>query len=548
MGRKKHRSKKNNLSLRKSRDNAVCEKSTIRNVPRTDEEAIESNETRKGTLTDDKCLKKETIDHLAGISNGPIDVRSRLTYPLVLNDSSKLSLNESNRGDDDGNDVNDDGDSEEESVELNVKPRFVFVSSLCAVCLAKSRLFCERCRMVSYCCKIHRTQGSLEHGKLCETLTEIRWSIVSMLSNESGVQLDAEQYRVFRLKLLGIFESKIGRSLDLWEREIILYPRVCRICRRFSEKLICCTYCGMEYFCEGHDGEHKNWCEEFRILQRFLFLQHKYGYIDVKIPNVYREMLVARPEFGFNELMYEIYGDCWYYRKMDCYTYSTLSHLCTIPLTALYSMQISSPEWKNKVDCTIHMLGAEFQFEGINLHVWERMFLHFLPNLKKLCLILIGPELRLPKGVPHKLLSTVKVCKKCKSTGRAVVVSFKQEMLYHDLIRDTSECLSKPDLICVYNPGLYRKTGFEGKDTWLETIKEFCKTSIPVTVTSYTEDEMHWEITRINSIADIEILLQPYRNPFSSVKPDRNFVSDDTNPLIYKNYYIAIVKGKTILP
>ena len=210
-------------------------------------------------------------------------------------------------------------------------------------------------------------------------------------------------------------------------------------------------------------------------------------------------------------------------------------------------MQISCPEWQNRTDWTIHILGAEFQFEGIHLDVWEKLFLHFLPNLQKLHLILIGPELQLPKDVPPRFLSMVQVCKKCKSAGRAVVVTFKPGKLYHCLVRDPSQTLATPDLICLYNPGLYRTTGFAGKDTWLETIREFSKTLAPTTITSYTAQEMLWEINRINSVADVEVLLQPCKNPFASVKPDRNFVSDNTNPLIYKNYYITIVKGKSIV-
>jgi len=67
---------------------------------------------------------------------------------------------------------------------------------------------------------------------------------------------------------------------------------------------------------------------------------------------------------------------------------------------------------------------------------------------------------------------------------------------------------------------------------------------IPVCVTSYTKQEIPREMIRIKSIADVETILEPQKNPFASIKPDRNFVSDETAPLIYKNYYLTIVKGK----
>lgn len=535
MGRRKHRSKGSNLPSKTTKCNLACEKPTICDEAKV-KDARERTATREKTITDDTCYKKERPDCFHE-TNNPIGVRFRLTYPLVqpsLFVDSSILLNENENED-------------EECIELSVKPRFVFVSSLCMVCLQKSTLFCERCRMVSYCSTTHRTQGLSQHRELCEALTEIHSSIVSALSNESGVQLDAEQYRIYRLELLAILECEIKRSLDLWEKEIILYPRVCRVCRRFSEKLGCCTRCGMEYFCKGHEQDHKNWCDEFQVFQRFLHLQHKHGCVDPKIPNAHLEMFVARPEFDLDKLIHQIYGNSLYYRQMDCYTYSILSHLCTIPLTALYSMQASCTEWQDKTDWTIHVLGAEFQFEGINLDVWEKLFLHFLPKLKRLHIILIGPELRLPGGVPLKFLSTVKICNKCKSAGRAVVVSFKPEKLYHNLVRDASENLAAPDLICLYNPGLYRKTGFGGKDTWFETIREFSKTLVPTVITSYTKEEILWEINRVNSVSNVEVLLSPCKNPFASVKPDRNFVSDNINPLIYKNHYIAIVKGKSIL-
>lgn len=534
MGRKKHhRSKGNNLSLRRSKcDNLDC----FNNGEKAMEEKEKGRKGEKdGRSEGDKFSRREKRGDMEEASNVPIDARSRSMRAFLRDDDSSTIWRESSE---------DENEEEEERVELNIRPRFVFVSSLCSICMQRSKLFCERCRMVSYCSTAHRAQGSTKHRELCEPLNEIRSSMVSMLSDKSGsARLDPEQYRVYRLKLIASLESKIGRWLELWEREIILYPRVCRSCRCFSEKSICCSRCGMEYFCEEHGEEHENWCAQFQILQRVLLFQHRYGWVDPKIPNEFRQISVTRSNLDLDHLLLEIYGNCPYYRKMDTYTYSTLSQLCTIPLTALYSAQTCCPEWETKMEWTIHLVGAEFQFEGINLRVWEKLFLHFLPNLKKLRLILIGPELRLPSGVPPRLLSTVRLCKKCTSTGRAVIVTFKPEMLYHD----AAEYLAAPDLICIYNPGLYRKTGFGGKDSWYETIREFCKASVPVTVTSYTKHEILWEIARINSVADVQIVLQPRQNPFASVKPDRNFVSDDTDPLIYKNYYLTIVKGKSNL-
>ncbi|XP_076176954.1 uncharacterized protein LOC143151555 [Ptiloglossa arizonensis] len=504
-----------------------------RSVAQQDSKPSREDRDRSGSTSVDATRNEEIeIRTKSAISRGrepgvPIGVCSRLNYPLVR---SSLS---------DSSDESDDDDAE--SVELNVRPRFVFVASLCAVCSERSKVFCERCRMVSYCSAAHRVQGSSSHRDLCEPLNEIRASMTTLLADESDSRLDAEQYREYRLEVLAILESEIGRPLQLWEKEIVLYPRVCRVCRRFRDD--CCPRCSMEPVCE-HRDEHEKRCAEFQVLRRCLVLQYKHGAVEPRIPNARQSNPLEISTLGFDELAQRIYGeDSAYYREMDSYTYASLSHLSTIPLTVLHAMQISCPDWRTKTEWTVHIAGAEFQFEGVNLHAWEKLYLHLLPNLKTLRLILVGPELRLPSGVPPKLLAKVKLCSECRSNGKSVIVLFRPERLYHELVRDETERVVPADLICAFNAGLYRNTGYAGTDTWLETIREFCKTPTPLVVTSYTGDEVVWDLARIQSVYDVEVLSTPRRNPFASIKPDRNFVSDDTMPLIYKNYYFAIVRA-----
>nr|XP_033339914.1 uncharacterized protein LOC117228324 [Megalopta genalis]XP_033341794.1 uncharacterized protein LOC117229447 [Megalopta genalis] len=465
-----------------------------------------------------------------------IDVYSRLSYPLVrqnlpedLEDATAL----------------DGSDEEDATFELTVKPRVVFVTCLCSVCMERSNVFCERCRMVSYCSRAHRSQAANRHRELCKALSEIRASIATKMSASDGSKerFNGERYRFYRIQWLENLESRLGRELHLWEKEVVLYPRVCRVCYRFDDSMPSCAACGMECFCPDHREEHEKSCREFQLLQRCLYLQRKHGSAEPKIPRRGREesefAASSLPDVDFDELTHRIYGDCAYYREMDCYTYSMLSHLCTIPLTTLYAMQICALKCRKKSELLVHVLGAEFQFEGMNLHVWEQMFLHFLPYLKRFRLMLVGPELQLPCGVPVQSLSRIKLCSECKAADRDVGIRFVPKTLYHEIPH-----LEKPDVICAFNPGLYRKTGFAGKDTWPETIREFVKSQAPVVVTSYTADEIFWEIERVKSVVrGVNVLLEPRQNPYASIKPDRNFVSDDTDPLIYKNYYVAVVAG-----
>lgn len=472
--------------------------------------------------SDEKGETEKKEEDFSTLENA-IDVYQRLKLPLVHSMQHQSP---------------DDSDEEEDTVVLNFWPRFVFVSNLCLICMERSEEICESCGMVSYCTVKHKKQGWLKHRELCEVLTEV-------CTNGGGLSflpdLTADDYRVYRLKLIEIVECRLERFLEPWEKEILLYPRVCCSCRYFSKALKYCPTCEIELFCKDHDDKHKEWCQDFQVFRRVLFMQHRNGHVDPEIPDTFQNSPLHLPN-NFDLLMAHLYNRSTYYCSMDCYTYCSLSHISTIPLTTLYSMQISCQDWKTIDTFVVHVIGAEFQFECINLHVWEKFFLHFLPNLKHLKLIFIGPELRLP-AVPLNLLTAVKICSACKSFGRCVNVSFHPGKFYHNFCR--SKQFIKPHLVCLFNPGLYRETGFEGRDTWPETIREFCKTQVPVCVTSYTKHEIPREMIRIKSIIDVKTILEPEKNPFASIKPDRNFVSDDAVPLIYKNYYLAIIRGKS---
>ncbi|XP_012227149.1 putative protein MSS51 homolog, mitochondrial [Linepithema humile] len=498
-------------------------KKNAKKISGVTQKIYESNIKKTEKSNSDKKEIVEQKEENIFILKTVIDVYSRMKLPLVHSTQHRAS---------------DDSDEEEDTLELNFWPRFVFVSNLCLICMERSKETCESCGMVSYCTVKHKKEGWSKHRDLCKLLTEVctTGEGLSLLP-----KLTADDYRVYRLKLIEIVECRLVRSLELWEKEILLYPRVCRSCRCFSKDLRCCSICGIELFCENHKSGHEEWCREFQVFGRILIMQHKNGYVNPEIPDTIQKSPLYMPN-NLDTLMAQLYSCSTYYRSMDCYTYCSLSHISTIPLTTLYSMQISCQDWEIIDTLVVHIIGAEFHFECINLYVWETFFLHLLPNLKHLRLMFIGPEMRLPM-VPLNLLTAVKMCPACKSSNRRVKVSFHPGKFYHDFYH--SEQFIKPHIVCLFNPGLYRETGFDGRDTWPETIKKICKTKVPVCVTSYTKHEIPREMIRIKSIADVETILEPRKNPFASIKPDRNFVSDDTVPLIYKNYYLAIIKGKS---
>lgn len=45
-----------------------------------------------------------------------------------------------------------------------------------------------------------------------------------------------------------------------------------------------------------------------------------------------------------------------------------------------------------------------------------------------------------------------------------------------------------------------------------------------------------------NGEKEMRVLYEPKLNPYSSQRPERNFISDDVVPLIFKNYFCFILK------
>lgn len=161
--------------------------------------------------------------------------------------------------------------------------------------------------------------------------------------------------------------------------------------------------------------------------------------------------------------------------------------------------------------------------------------------------------------ITHRLCFC-RMCRTCRQNCRIVKFDFQCGILYHDYVNSTA--LTKPDLsnifihvpevitklylfsVCFFNPGLYRSTGFNGLDTWPITIKKATSMNCPIVITSYTEVESPRDLERIQKESDrpLSIAQTPHINPFASQRPERNFISDEIAPMIFKNFYCFCVK------
>ena len=232
-------------------------------------------------------------------------------------------------------------DEEDFELQLDFRPRSYYVSSLCYVCSKLCDAFqfpCNDCHMIVYCSPQHRQQNLKHHKQLCQVLTEI-------CHKNNGLSfakdLNADEYRVFRVELLQMIESTLGRRMELWEREILLYPKLCRVCHS-SNDLKECANCSMEFFCTGkygeHQGNHADYCKEFKVFRSILTMQQENGFAAPKIPNVVFDDEHQYPH-NFDELIKEIFEFGCDYEKIDCASYAALSQAASPALTAFYAIQ-----------------------------------------------------------------------------------------------------------------------------------------------------------------------------------------------------------------
>jgi hypothetical protein len=100
----------------------------------------------------------------------------------------------------------------------------------------------------------------------------------------------------------------------------------------------------------------------------------------------------------------------------------------------------------------------------------------------------------------------------------------------------------KPNLICFLNAQLHQP-GFRGFETWPKTIEAAYNSSAPILITSTTESDCYLDLERVKKVTknDVEILLPPVRNPFFSTRPERNFVSEEDVPIMFKNNFLFVV-------
>ena len=305
-----------------------------------------------------------------------------------------------------------------------------------------------------------------------------------------------EAYRQFRSGLMSLCAGELGRPLQPWEQELCLFPPVCASCRRLDDLQLCPACRLSRWCCPGHrPPSHDRHC---------------------------RQLCLFREVSGraVRSLAVPVFGGCPPVSMdfaADAVEAALLSEIATCPLTVYHCLR-HLPSDDNLV---VHIVGPEPSFEASNLRKWDDFLCDFLQG--SLTLVFIGPEIgKLP-------------CRRLSKDGRILEYVFKN-CLYHEYEG------ARPHLVCAFNPGLYRRTGFDAKDTWAATIQSVFGRGAPFLVTAYTKKEIKADLKRVTSeVKGVKEIISPQVNPWASKRPLMNFVSDEKTPVIFKNAYYMLL-------
>lgn len=137
---------------------------------------------------------------------------------------------------------------DEEYVEYKFSPRPVFMSTICQTCKIPLQSFvhCKQCMMISYCTVEHMQEDEASHQPLCVAIQEIAKKRGGHIYNNARI-LNDDDYRSLRVHTLNLCENSLKRHLQPFEREILLFPRLCSTgaCREWRQNLLTeCKSCG----------------------------------------------------------------------------------------------------------------------------------------------------------------------------------------------------------------------------------------------------------------------------------------------------------------
>ncbi|KAG5883228.1 hypothetical protein JTB14_011420 [Gonioctena quinquepunctata] len=410
-----------------------------------------------------------------------------------------------------------------------------FNGNLCHVCKKQNETLktCSTCKAIAYCSREHQKIDWKKHKELCSIISNTNhlFDNFSVKTYEDFVKMKKTSYLLLK--------KKLQRNLYAYEEQMCMSPRVCEFCffRKVTTYCEICrnvSYCSEEHK-KSHRDQHKKHCEELKLS---LELDLKSYYSELSSVDVtekdFSNSLKVLPN-SLNDLIH-LYDDSLSISKDDIEIIRK-SELIAPAATILYGMEASGfliDRTYLKNTLTIHIVGADVNEMSLLWKIMSELPFHWVRNLKSLEYIVIGPELG-HNGTTEKFKN--QLCFSCKLREAKTRCTFHTQ-LYHNIV----DMLEKPDLVVVFNSGLHEFKDDPKNNLWKDSIPSLLKyPGIPLILTAYTSDEIAEDIALLEKdISNVKVISPPHRNPFSNMRPLKNFDSQN-EPVYYLNGHIAVL-------
>lgn len=411
-----------------------------------------------------------------------------------------------------------------------------FYYSACHVCKTDSETkLCSGCKLVSYCSKSHQSRDWQRHKDLCKCVQVImkEWQVSNIFGLESKSVLE---WRQVRLALICLVEERLCRLMRSDEKQMFFFPKVCKECFRADvTNTYSCQNCKQSHYCSSehmNDNifKHLNYCSEmksaFTVDKKCFLEQVNHSAFILELGPFYSKGILEKKDFP---------SDTMEFMKKFC-GFSNLDHILlsesvSAPLSVIYGIFSSLVLPKSVYCLNMHVIGANMY--ELNLIKYIEVIFHFIPTLKVLSVVVIGPD-------AEDVFDEPTLCGLCSE--KKLHIS-KQKNFYHELIE--SDTFVPPDIIVAFNCGFSEFQG-TSNDTWKESIKSFLRLSNTMLLfTSYTEEEGLKDLARLkeftsNRMKNFDCIIENSENPFKSLRPQRNWEENEI-PIFYFNNYISIV-------
>ena len=345
---------------------------------------------------------------------------------------------------------------------------------------------CSRCNAISYCSVEHQRKHWKRHKPLCNYLAAAAAEVgadtffAAAVEGEGTSSSEEENpwrsWRQFRVRAIQTCEAILSRSLEIWEKEMFLFPKACRVCHLAKadgmipcETCYCVAYCSRQHQEEDaarHDGQL---CAN---LLSSMVADNYESFVQVANPAIpttvdSKRVAVApdmdahiRQMLGTEAARQRNGGEA----SLDLEVLF-LSERLSGPMTLLNVMEKVGGTFFDAAELVIHVAGANV-VDMIGIIRWEYLQ-HRLPECRLLRFVFVGPEFEEEEEGESPALEGAN-CQDCRDAGRETRYEFYSRE-YKSYATDAA-VYRPPDLVAVFNCGFSEYKDQPAQDTWRNSL------------------------------------------------------------------------------